>query len=154
MSIEHRGRWRASAVPAVALAVVIVMTACDRVRATPAHGTAHTRSPSDSAQMAAIKRSIDSVTDDVSRLARTGGAEMKTLLPAHERLVKEFLARNDAKMRSMHEKIDPDWLTVIDSVQTDLARMPSMSPDELKAYFPAYERRLMRIVACIDMRGM
>jgi len=105
-------------------------------------------------QMVAIKRSIDSVTADIDSMSSAGGDAQRRMLPAHEALLSEFLTRNDAKMRAMHEQIDPDWLTVIDSVRNDLARMPNMSSAQLHAFFPEHARRVMRIVACIDMRGM
>lgn len=108
----------------------------------------------DSLQMVAIKHSIDSVTTDLDSMSSANGDAQRHMLPAHEQLVSEFLTRNDAKMRAMHVKIDPDWLSVIDSVRNDLARMPNMSSAQLHTFFPEHAHRVMRIVACIDMRNM
>lgn len=99
----------------------------------------------------AIARTLAEVTADVNRIQRATPAEQQRLLPGHERLVNGMLARFETKVRAMHVRVDPDWVSVIDSVRTDLARMPRMSGAELHAYIPAHTRRLMRIVACIDM---
>lgn len=151
----------------VAVLAAVCVAGCNRGQAEPlrmsaapsgaaaARGTADpaTRA-ADSAQMAAIKRSIDSVTTDLNTMSSASAAAQERLLPAHERLVSEFLTRNDAKMRAMHVSIDPDWLTVIDSVRHDLAAMKGMPPAQLHAFFPQHMHRVMRIVACIDMRNM
>ena len=137
---------------------------CERGQASQVSAATTARDPSptasrfknaaDSMQMVAIKHSIDSVTSDLDSMSAADGDAQRHMLSAHEELVSEFLTRNDAKMRAMHVKIDPDWLTVIDSVRNDLARMPNMSSTQLHAFFPEHARRVMRIVACIDMRDM
>ena len=145
---------------AVCVGMVVLSLGCERGQASPVRSATRDRPRSrftdaaDSLQMVAIKRSIDSVTADLDSMSSANGDAQRHMLEAHEELVSDFLTRNDAKMRAMHVKIDPDWLTVIDSVRADLARMPNMSSSQLHAFFPEHARRVMRIVACIDMRGM
>ena len=151
---------------AVIVAACVVMMAasagCEGGQARQVSAATTTRNPSgspfknatDSLQMVAIKHSIDSVTSDLDSMSAANGDDQRHMLPAHEQLVSDFLTRNDAKMRAMHVKIDPDWLTIIDSVRNDLARMPNMSSEQLHAFFPEHARRVMRILACIDMRDM
>ena len=149
---------------AACAAMIAAVAGCERGRASQASAATTAREPSrtpsrfkdaaDSMQMVAIKHTIDSVTSDLDSMSAANGDAQRHMLPAHEELVSDFLTRNDAKMRSMHVKIDPDWLKVIDSVRNDLARMPNMSSKQLHAFFPEHARRVMRIVACIDMRGM
>lgn len=147
-------------VVAVCAGMIAMSAGCERGQASPvsaaARGRPHSRfrDAADSMQMVAIKRSIDSVTADLDSMSSANGDAQRLMLPAHEELVSEFLRRNDAKMRAMHVKIDPDWLMIIDSVRADLARMPNMSSAQLHAFFPEHARRVMRIVACIDMRNM
>lgn len=149
---------------AACVAMIAAAAGCERGQASQVSAATLARNPSpnasrfknaaDSMQMVAIKHSIDSVTSDLDSMSAANGDAQRHMLPAHEELVSEFLTRNDAKMRAMHVKIDPDWLTVIDSVRNDLARMPNMSSTQLHAFFPEHARRVMRIVACIDMRDM
>lgn len=137
---------------------------CERGQASPVSAATMAHQPvakasrfknaADSMQMVAIKHSIDSVTADLDTMSAANGDAQRHMLPTHEELVSDFLTRNDAKMRAMHVKIDPDWLTLIDSVRNDLARMPNMSSTQLHAFFPEHVHRVMRIVACIDMRDM
>lgn len=144
----------------VSVGMIALSVGCERGQASPVSAATKARphsrftGPADSMQMVAIKHSIDSVTADLDSMSSATGDAQRHMLPAHEELVSEFLTRNDAKMRAMHVKIDPDWLSIIDSVRNDLARMPNMSSAQLHAFFPEHARRVMRIVACIDMRGM
>lgn len=145
---------------AVCVGMIVLSAGCERGQASPVRAATAARPHSrfkdaaDSMQMVAIKRSIDSVTADLDSMSAADGDAQRHMLSAHEELVSEFLTRNDAKMRAMHVKIDPDWLAIIDSVRDDLARMPNMSSKQLHAFFPEHARRVMRIVACIDMRDM
>ena len=148
---------------AACLAIIAAAVGCEggqarQVSAATRSGTPSTpsrfKNAADSLQMVAIKHSIDSVTADLDSMSSANGDAQRHMLADHEALVSAFLTRNDAKMRAMHAKIDPAWLTIIDSVRNDLARMPNMSSEQLHAFFPEHARRVMRIVACIDMRGM
>lgn len=98
-----------------------------------------------------IKRTVAEVTADINRILAADAAGQQRLLAAHTRAVNGMLTRFETKVRAMHVSVDPDWVAVIDSVQSDLARMPAMSPADLHAFIPAHARRVMRIVACVDM---
>lgn len=100
---------------------------------------------------AAIGRTVAEVTADVNRIAGAPAATQRRLLPEHTRAVNGMLSRFEAKVRAMHVTVDPDWVAVIDSVNSDLAVMPSMNERELHAYMPGHVKRVMRIVACVDM---
>ena len=71
-------------------------------------------------------------------------------LPAHEQLVNGMLTEFESRIRAMHVQADPAWSSVIDSVRTDLARLPAMKPDALHGFLPQHLNRVMRIVACIQ----
>lgn len=98
-----------------------------------------------------IKQTVFDVTADVNKISVAGAAEQKELLPAHISAVAGMLDRFETKVRAMHVKMDPDWVAVIDSVKNDMKRMPDMSTDQLHAFLPEHNRRVMRIVACVDM---
>ncbi len=115
----------------------------------------HTENPTPPHNAAAeIKRTVAEVTADVNRIQAAPPPEQQRLLPQHTRLVTDMLQRFEARVRAMHVTVDPDWVAVIDSVKMDLDRMPRMRAAELHAYLPAHARRVMRIVACIDMAAM
>jgi hypothetical protein len=72
-------------------------------------------------------------------------------LPAHERLVNGMLDTFESRIRAMHVQADPAWSSVIDSVRTDLVRLPAMPTASLATFLPQHLNRVMRIVACIQM---
>ncbi|HEU4642132.1 MAG TPA: hypothetical protein VFS44_06720 [Gemmatimonadaceae bacterium] len=100
---------------------------------------------------AEIARTVAEVTADVNRIAAAPAATQRRLLPAHERAVTGMLTRFEDRVRAMHVTVDPDWVAVIDSVRSDLGAMPTMSDADLHAYMPGHVKRVMRIVACVDM---
>jgi len=98
-----------------------------------------------------IKRTVTEVTNDVIALRSATAAAAIQQLPAHERLVNGMLTDFETRIRAMHVDADPAWTSVIDSVRTDLARLPSLKSDSLAAFLPKHLNRVMRIVACIQM---
>lgn len=98
-----------------------------------------------------IKQTVFEVTADINKISSASAAEQKRLLPAHISAVTGMLDRFETKVRSMHVKVDRDWVAVIDSVRSDVSKMPDMSTEQLHAFLPEHNRRVMRIVACVDM---
>ncbi len=149
------------------LVVPLVVAGCKRAQAGPEEtrsrqSGSRTASESSMASMASghpaddstaedIKRSVAAITADVNHIQMASPADQKKLLPEHNRLVTEMLSRFEVRIRAMHVTADPDWVAVIDSVKTDMKRMPSMSVAELHTFLPEHTRRVMRIAACIDM---
>lgn len=98
-----------------------------------------------------VKQTVAAVTNDVKALRTATPASAIGKLPAHERLVTGMLINFEKRIREMHVDADPAWTSVIDSVRTDLARLPAMKTDSLAAFLPMHLNRVMRIVACIQM---
>lgn len=98
-----------------------------------------------------IKATVTAVTNDVIALRDAPPSVAAGKLPAHERLVTGMLDTFESRIRAMHVQADPAWTSVIDSVRTDLARLPTMPPASLAAFLPQHLNRVMRIVACIEM---
>lgn len=98
-----------------------------------------------------IKRTVAEVTNDVIALRSATPAAAIGQLPAHARLVNGMLTNFETRIRAMHVDADPAWTSVIDSVRTDLARLPALTTDSLPAFLPKHLNRVMRIVACIQM---
>jgi hypothetical protein len=98
-----------------------------------------------------IEAMVTAVTNDVIALRGATPAVAVGKLPAHEKLVKGMLATFESRIRAMHVEADPSWTSVIDSVRTDLAHLPSMPAASLPTFLPQHLNRVMRIVACIQM---
>jgi hypothetical protein len=98
-----------------------------------------------------VTATVFAVTNDVKALRTATPATAVGKLPAHEQLVNGMLTNFEKRIREMHVQADPAWTSVIDSVRTDLARLPAMKSDSLMAFLPMHLNRVMRIVACIQM---
>lgn len=145
------------------VACMAALAACGRAKAdTERHGAdsaarAAARpalSPRAHAEMLAIKESMDSLTPEVGRMQSAAAAAQHGMLADHERLARAFLARIDTRIADIHTPVDPAFTALVDSVRTDLDRMPAMAPAPLHAYLPAHLGRLMHIVSCIDTYGL
>jgi hypothetical protein len=99
----------------------------------------------------AVEATVTAVTNDVRALQKASPAVAMGKLPAHEKLVDGMLTNFETRIRAMHVQADPAWSSVIDSVRTDLARLPKMNAEALPAFLPQHLNRVMRIVACIQM---
>jgi hypothetical protein len=106
---------------------------------------------SDASADSEVKQTVAAVTQDVIGLRDAAPAAAMGKLPAHEQLVNGRLTNFEKRIREMHVQADPAWTSVIDSVRTDLARLPAMKSDSLAAFLPKHLNRVMRIVACIQM---
>jgi hypothetical protein len=98
-----------------------------------------------------IEATVTAVTNDVRSLQKASPEAAVGKLPQHEQLVNGMLTEFESRIRAMHVQADPAWSSVIDSVRTDLARLPAMKPDVLHGFLPQHLNRVMRIVACIQM---
>jgi hypothetical protein len=98
-----------------------------------------------------IEATVAAVTSDVRTLQKASPDAAVSKLPEHEQLVNGMLNTFESRIRAMHVQADPAWSSVIDSVRTDLARLPAMKPDALHGFLPQHLNRVMRIVACIQM---
>ncbi len=98
-----------------------------------------------------IQATVAAVTNDVLGLRSVSPAAAAGKIPRHERVVNGMLTTFESRIRAMHVHADPTWTSVIDSVRTDLARLPAMSSASLATFLPQHLNRVMRIVACIQM---
>ena len=140
------------------LAVLTIVVACEapssRAASTDSGVAAGAMSmPATSAGQAdsSIEATVTAVTNDVIALKKATPAVAVGKLPAHEQLVNGMLTNFETRIRAMHVQTDPAWTSVIDSVRTDLARLPAMKPESLPGFLPQHLNRVMRIVACIQM---
>jgi hypothetical protein len=143
------------------VALFPIVTACQEGSSQPASASAAQRTVSVGAVAtmaapagkpdSAVEATVTAVTNDVRALQKASPADAMGKLPAHEKLVNGMLTNFESRIRAMHVQADPAWSSVIDSVRTDLSRLPRMKPEALPAFLPQHLNRVMRIVACIQM---
>lgn len=155
--------WHRSVVAGVALMALASIAGCDKGNAAPRPGgegdpagrlvsSEGARTPvRDTTGNGLIRETVVEVTADVNKISVASAADQKRLLPAHISAVTGMLDRFENKVRAMHVKVDQDWVAVIDSVKSDMVKMPTMSTEQLHDFLPEHNRRVMRIVACVDM---
>jgi hypothetical protein len=98
-----------------------------------------------------IEATVSAVTRDVQSFRGASPNAAVGKLPQHEKLVNGMLDTFETRIRAMHVQADPSWTSVIDSVRTDLARLPAMPSASLATFLPQHLNRVMRIVSCIQM---
>lgn len=81
------------------------------------------------------------------QMMRGAGADsMRAMLPLHRQRVANMLAQMNREMRDMGMAADAQWSATVDSLRSDLTRMPEMSGEELRSMMPAHHDRVMRLI--------
>lgn len=73
------------------------------------------------------------------------GDSLMAMVPAHRQMAANMLARMNREMSEMNMPTTPVWTATIDSLRSDLTRMPEMASGELEGFLPAHESRLNRL---------
>lgn len=68
------------------------------------------------------------------------------MLATHRQLVANMIAQMNREMRDMGMASDAAWDASVDSLRSDLTRMPEMSGPELQAMMPDHDRRVLRLM--------
>ena len=76
----------------------------------------------------------------------SGADSMATMLPMHRQMTANMIAQANREMREMNMTGDAAWTTTVDSLRSDLTRMPDMSAGELQSFMPAHHGRMMRLM--------
>jgi hypothetical protein len=71
---------------------------------------------------------------------------MHALLPQHRQMAANMLALMNREMQGMNMAGDTAWNATVDSLRRDLTRMPAMSAQELHAFMPEHNRRVMALM--------
>lgn len=64
------------------------------------------------------------------------------MLSTHRQMVANMIAQMNREMRDMQMGTDAAWDATVDSLRSDLTRMPEMSGPELRAMMPDHDRRV------------
>ena len=83
---------------------------------------------------------------------------MAAMLPMHRQMVQAMLSQMGGDTAQMTATAADAWTATADSVRADLARLPQMTPAQLKRAMPSHEARVMRLMkmhfACPHAGGM
>jgi hypothetical protein len=69
------------------------------------------------------------------------------MMTPHEAHVSQMMDMMDSAMQGMNMQRDAGWVALNDSVQQDLAAMPSLSGDALRVRMQSHTGRMRRMMA-------
>jgi hypothetical protein len=72
--------------------------------------------------------------------------QMAAMLPRHRQMVEGMLSQMGGDTGQMSATAAAAWSATADSVRTDLARFPQMTPAQLERAMPGHEARVMRLM--------
>lgn len=75
-----------------------------------------------------------------------GADSMQAMLPMHRQMVANMLSQMNSEMREMSMTTDAQWDATVDSLRTDLTRMPELDGQELQELMPAHHDRMKRLM--------
>jgi hypothetical protein len=79
-------------------------------------------------------------------MARMSPEQMGAMMNAHQSMTSQMLDAMGADMMAMHMAPDSAWSTLSDSVRRDLADLPGLSGQALKARMEAHAERMRRLM--------
>ena len=89
---------------------------------------------------------VDEMEASMQMMTSMSADSMETMLPMHRRLLSDMIARINQDMTAASLAGDAAWTATVDSLQDDLTRMPNFGDDELRAFMPAHQDRVMRLI--------
>jgi hypothetical protein len=90
---------------------------------------------------------MDPMQAHLERMATLPADSLTSALPTHRQMVANMLAQMNREMREMAMPADSAWNAVVDSLRSDLTRMPEMGGAELQALMPAHRERVEQLMA-------
>ena len=140
-----------------AMVAVLFLSAC--VGESDAGRDAGDQTPSDSspvsqsegtAEMVGIDATQGDLVDDLEAsmqmMISMSADSMVSMVPLHRQTLAGMIVRMSQDMTDIRMAGDAAWTAAVDSVRNDLTRMPELGDEELKAFMPAHQDRVMRLI--------
>jgi len=89
---------------------------------------------------------MDRMNTHMAMMRAIGGDSIMAVLATHRQMVANMIAQMNREMRDMQMPTDAAWDATVDSLRSDLTRMPEMSDAELQAMMPQHDRRVTRLM--------
>jgi hypothetical protein len=83
----------------------------------------------------------------IDSMTRMSPEQMRAMMNAHQSMTSQMLDAMGADMLAMHMAPDSGWAALRDSVRRDLADLPGLSGQPLKARMEAHAERMRRLMA-------
>ena len=82
----------------------------------------------------------------MQRMQGMSADSIQSMLSQHRQMAANMLAEMNREMQGMKMAPDTAWSATADSLRQDLTRMPEMSAQELAAFMPEHQGRMMRLM--------
>ena len=89
---------------------------------------------------------MDQMQSHMAMMRRAGEDSLAAVMPMHRQMLANMIAQMNREMRDMQMPTDAAWDATVDSLRSDLTRMPEMSDAELQAMMPQHDRRVTRLM--------
>ncbi|HUP53704.1 MAG TPA: hypothetical protein VM198_14580 [Longimicrobiales bacterium] len=90
---------------------------------------------------------MESMRAHMERMSALPADGFAAVLPTHRQMVANMLSQMNREMSSMNMAADTAWTAVVDSLRSDLTRMPGMGAAELATLMPAHRERVQRLMS-------
>ena len=99
---------------------------------------------------------MEQMRGHMDHMAALPADSLQPMLATHRQMVGNMLSRMNREMSQMGMAADTAWDATVDSLRSDLTRMPTMSGQELAPFMQAHHARVMRLMEMHEemMRGM
>lgn len=97
-------------------------------------------------EMPGMQDDMSAMMGHMQRMRATGPDSMQAMLPMHRQMVANMIAQMNREMREMNMTADASWNATVDSLRSDLTRMPEMGGRELQELMPGHQDRMMRLM--------
>ncbi len=68
------------------------------------------------------------------------------MLPMHRMMLANMISQFNTDMRAMNMQPDARWQVTVDSLRSDLTRMPELSANEVSQMMPGHHARVTRVM--------
>ncbi|HUP50891.1 MAG TPA: hypothetical protein VM198_00340 [Longimicrobiales bacterium] len=90
---------------------------------------------------------MDQMGTHLNRMATVPADSLMDVLPTHRQMVANMLSQMNREMRDMNMTTDAAWNAMVDSLRSDLIRMPGMGAAELVTLMPGHRERVQRLMS-------
>ena len=89
---------------------------------------------------------VDHLEASMQMMTSMSADSMVSMVPLHSQTLAAMIVRMSQDMTDIRMAGDAAWTAAVDSVRNDLTRMPELGDEELKAFMPAHQDRVMRLI--------